>query len=489
MSEKMHLFAVVWAMAPDVFSASALIPHKPLIAHRAKASSGAGGLTMYFDDVSRSQYTLPWHLSGVELRGGGRPEFTGSQSDSIRTGSNIGDSNANLARDKAKALTKHLYGHDVESATKLLETDVEVETKLWAESTGLVGPNRSHSPYGEISGLRVCKALSTLGCIAEFWNVVTDVISENTDSQGLWEVERDERSRIVMVLFPACADLYDYTIASTVSGALGFCGKDSSSHFGKDFSVNTYHPRWKNSPKMIEPMRHSPFPIFALHIAGEEDRLAGRTVNQEEHKEKPSKALTLDDYEYIPQLRERRRSLERLLYSTAASPKDGFRGKGVHDVDSCSDDAVIEQMKTWIRSSKMDTEGHSFGSNRALQFADTVEERWIVTNEHAVESIYADIWNEIRKLYDNGCDVSNLNEELNRAEKTIISTMFITPNFSAYNAMGFKKFAVTVNAALKHITAGKMFIELFHPEYVGPKGYHNGFRRSPAPAIQICYKL
>jgi hypothetical protein len=37
------------------------------------------------------------------------------------------------------------------------------------------------------------------------------------------------------------------------------------------------------------------------------------------------------------------------------------------------------------------------------------------------------------------------------------------------------------------LTNGQMFLEVFHPEYVGKKGYNSVMRRSPFPMIQICY--
>jgi len=38
----------------------------------------------------------------------------------------------------------------------------------------------------------------------------------------------------------------------------------------------------------------------------------------------------------------------------------------------------------------------------------------------------------------------------------IMSAMFITTKFRAYNAEGFKRFAITVNAALKRLTSEKV---------------------------------
>lgn len=69
----------------------------------------------------------------------------------------------------------------------------------------------------------------------------------------------------------------------------------------------------------------------------------------------------------------------------------------------------------------------------------------------------------------------------------VTSTLFIATKFNTYNAQAFKRFVITINAALKRITGGRMFLEVFHPEYVGNHGYTHALRRSPFPMIQICY--
>jgi hypothetical protein len=53
----------------------------------------------------------------------------------------------------------------------------------------------------------------------------------------------------------------------------------------------------------------------------------------------------------------------------------------------------------------------------------------------------------------------------------VMSRLFITTKYLAYNAQSFKRFAITINAALKRLTDGRMFLEVFHPEYVGNQGY------------------
>ena len=84
---------------------------------------------------------------------------------------------------------------------------------------------------------------------------------------------------------------------------------------------------------------------------------------------------------------------------------------------------------------------------------------------------------------DTSADKDKKNDELPQ----VSSSLFIATKFNKYNAQAFKRFAITINAALKRITHGKMFLEVFHPEYVGNKGYNHALRRSPFPMIQICY--
>jgi hypothetical protein len=63
----------------------------------------------------------------------------------------------------------------------------------------------------------------------------------------------------------------------------------------------------------------------------------------------------------------------------------------------------------------------------------------------------------------------------------------VSTKFCAFNAPAFKRFAITVNAVLKRFTGGRMFLEVFHNEYVGGNGFDPSIRRSPFPMIQVCY--
>jgi hypothetical protein len=170
--------------------------------------------------------------------------------------------------------------------------------------------------------------------------------------------------------------------------------------------------------------------------------------------------------------------------------------------------------------------------NPALEFMDHID-AYTVCTEKMGEKVYAEIWQTILDIYEKGQradaeaaaekafgpvvvkekpevtqqakkprfnlsvfldslstragEVESDEEAPEEAPVNVVSSLFITTKFHTYNAQVFKRFAITINAALKRITDGRMFLEVFHPEYVGNKGYSHGLRRSPFPMIQICY--
>lgn len=190
--------------------------------------------------------------------------------------------------------------------------------------------------------------------------------------------------------------------------------------------------------------------------------------------------------------------------------------------------------EAWIAKRRY-TDERRTKKNRALQFADCVGDRWTVSSHKIAEKVYADIWRLIADLYSVGVEADrtmgvlpaapapapesggederrsshfDFMKSLSRSfqpawgdsaakkraqeEKqrpTVVSSMFVTTKFCAYNAQAFKRFAITINAALKRLTGGRMFIEVYHNEYTGQSGFDNALRRSPFPMIQICYEV
>ena len=144
-------------------------------------------------------------------------------------------------------------------------------------------------------------------------------------------------------------------------------------------------------------------------------------------------------------------------------------------------------MNDWISNNKENKD------NKALQFAGTNDDRWTITKATSEEELYSEIWDDIYHLYILVQDSNDsITEDTDATKEQIVrSTMFITTKYSLFNANQFKRFAVTVNGMLKQLNInaeGEMFLELFHPEYVGKKSCKSSYRRSPFPTLQICYR-
>lgn len=166
---------------------------------------------------------------------------------------------------------------------------------------------------------------------------------------------------------------------------------------------------------------------------------------------------------------------------------------------------VIEMCQTWMKKSRfVDARGKE--ENLALQYTDALLESdtfWTISTHKIGELIYADLWKAICKLHEAGIQAD---EEAKQAKEAVTqaaeeapsrsnvlfnqfdwmrslgrsfqvppvdrqsdfspkqpivvkSSAFVATKFCAFNAQSFKRFAITVNAALKRLAGGHMFIE------------------------------
>jgi hypothetical protein len=457
--------------------------------------------------------------------------------------------------------------------------------QLWAKTSGVVGDNLGDKLHRETLGMSVCGATSVVGCMAQFWQAIVAVIDEHTDDayptkwtmQAADNLEKKNQNvqsaeQIYYAVFPNCQELYDYKTMFTFVTAMEF-SKELCLHLGSRFSLTLFHPNFKNSPRMLSPERHSPFPCTGLQF-GEPPSLVSwpkSTSPSTSTSTPPPKATRqssgtfkkpVDETEQddsplagsrIRDLNDQRNYFEVLFNSAAVTGSDGDDSVvALNDfyaeelVDSLSKSFENEKhlrksnlpkstvkgmLQTWISQNRY-TNNVQRQQNRALQFIDTVaDERWIISEHKIAEKVYADIWKAVSDLYDIGCradkeyeaglSASRENRANDVPEKSqtssqfdwmkalhrpflsghgvtddqrrdgvqpvIRSSVFVSTNFCAFNAQSFKRFAITINAALKRLTNGQMFLEVFHPEYVGKKGYNSLMRRSPFPMMQICY--
>jgi hypothetical protein len=210
--------------------------------------------------------------------------------------------------------------------------------------------------------------------------------------------------------------------------------------------------------------------------------------------------------------------------------------------------SVKDICRNWMRQNRFVDPRTRRNENRALRYMDTIDDsRWTISSEKIAEMEYAKIWTVISNLWEVGqtADRASLQIALSqRLSKTIVnatssetidplpatkgdhsqpssqfpfsflafanhrgaappaekprpsdiqrpvvveSSILVSTKFCAFNAPAFKRFAITVNAVLKRFTKGRMFLEVFHNEYVGQEGFDPSLRRSPFPMIQVSY--
>ena len=471
---KCHAAALLlfWSTLPVV---SAFLPGHSLTS---KILIGQSTALFYFDDVSRD------HTFGWTPKGSG-----GGESDGIGTTS----FGSGAAKEKADAVQKRLFGHDLESASFLSNAQIEDETRQWIKDTGLVGSEDAASATsiygGDLLGLETHNSSSLVDCLASAWRSIVTLIDDNADEYhptDIWETDNVEHSQLSLEIFPRCEALYDYDALKMMGSAMDFC-QNSCTHYGKRFRVVLFHPRYEHAPKMMYPEYHSPFPSIGLHVLGESEAVANNDDQERDEvarigqpEDKAEIITSSDIVDFVPQLSEKKRSLEKLFNSPAAvSPEADSRSFG-HTYQELSDKDIIAASKQWIRD-------QSIEKPSSLKYMDTVFDDMIKVSDATIaEQAYADIWEHISSLYNAG---KIIDEEDGNSCGGVVRSLFIAKTYSSYNASEFKRFAVTVNAALKQITNGKIFLELFHPEYVGSKaGDQHSNRRSPYPMIQICYR-
>jgi hypothetical protein len=216
---------------------------------------------------------------------------------------------------------------------------------------------------------------------------------------------------------------------------------------------------------------------------------------------------------------------------------------------SLTDTSVKDICRNWMRQNRFVDRARR-KENRALRYMDTIDDaRWTVSSEKIAEMEYAKIWTVISDLWEVGqsadrATLQTVQSQRLQATKTIVnatasetivpsptsrddhsqpsnsfpfiflafannrgapppaekprpseihrpvvveSSVLVSTKFCAFNAPAFKRFAITVNAVLKRFTKGRMFLEVFHNEYVGQEGFDPSLRRSPFPMIQVSY--
>lgn len=374
----------------------------------------------YFDDISR---------------------FYSEDSSSVDDNDLLRRVNARAAADKIAAIQR-LLGNNADTASALSRKEIRKQLKTWSQQSGAVGQMWGDELYNRLLGTKVCPYADVEGCLAYYWSTVVQLIRE--DDQ--------QKDGVYLISYPYSKALYTYDTFALFHSALDL-GRDLCHHLGSDFALTIFHPKYKNAPALFSPERHSPFPTAGLDFS----------PKRKQPDLPPDDSYSLDT---------QRISLERLFNSAAAStPSDIILVQGGKKVPLYSTDEVIKRTQRWFELGLL-------RPSKALQYADTVDERWFVSKATIAEEAYADIWALIFELRQVGGQYSS----------GVVSSIMIAPSFCTFNAPQWRTFAITLNATLKRLMDGKIFIEIFHAEYTGITTATNDLRRSPYPTILVCYK-
>jgi len=406
----------------------------------------------YFDDASRKSNHLDNKLD-ITSDLWKNVVFV-SQGDEVKT--------PEYKNQKLEALQKTLFGYDLSSTTALKKAEIDGILEDWIEKVDFA-KEYLQLEYDANVGIHIDSTSSLVGCYSKLWNHISSY-ANNPEKSSEYDIE--------MILFPLCPELYKYENMARMMKDLETCASFCSK-FGKDFSIDSFHPTYENEPAMLNPTKHSPFPCFGIRRS----RLFSSDVNEALRSTGTSTSVDKEiDTIFSDITNETRNELEKLFSSKAASKSDELHMDDLYESDTqLSDEHYTSEMKEWMDSI-------SKTNSKALKYANVIDDRWIISRSALEESLYCEIWTNIHQhMVDS--------EEAQNDEK-LTSFVFIPINFLPYNAQRFKKIAISMNKSLvRHASNGGVYIgELFHPEFVGSDDAQSELRRSPFPAIQIIFE-
>mmetsp|Transcript_625 Transcript_625/g.983 ORF Transcript_625/g.983 Transcript_625/m.983 type:complete len:420 (+) Transcript_625:70-1329(+) len=358
---------------------------------------------------------------------------------------------AKASVDKMEMIKSRIIGYNAASASQLTRKEVKKKTRDWIKKSGTIGQMEGTELFENLAGIKVCRESDIVGCIAYFWRIIV---------KDILQVDRDGRDHSVyMVVFPNCKALYTYDNLKLLNQAITL-GSEICMYLGSEVSLTLFHPSYKNSPKMFSPERHSPFPTSGVQFRPNKNLM---------------RELPKDNTLYVDK---QRIYLERIFNSAAGSSPFEETGsaslKKEDNLNIGTPDAIIKMTQEWLDDNKYI---ENKDANQALKYMETTS-GWFVSKAIMAEEAYADVWGIIYQLLKQP------------SEQDVISAILVAPSFSLYNAVEWRKFAITINAALKRTTEGKMKLELFHPEFVyaGKNRKCKDRRTTPFPTLQIIFQ-
>ena len=435
------------------------------------AATDSSSAIFYFDDISRRRFpdSSHWTPSILEqIQFASSPcsvSVSVSDSDSLGSGNLLSDS---YAAEKLEQLQKSLLGYDAASASTLKAIEVQDIIANWMDSVCFDSDFFSSShDHGCSRSIRVCNGSSVVECMSYIW----DCINESQEDMSQKE-SHPFSACIDMIVFPYCSDLYKYELMQQITQDLSECAEYCNS-FGKEYVASAFHPNFNFEPRMLSPVRHTPFPCFGLHRPDRsQDSVpyADENVNDTDGSANvpvdPEVGSMFDDMEIMA----RERSNLEDIFSLEATPGFTKHDKMAKFISELGNDSsyYIDKTQNWMAQ-------ECNYNNPALKHSSSIGDRWRVESSMTAEAIYREAWKSI-------LDAKRSAREGNAS--TSASAMFIATKFSLYNAQRFKRIALSINKSLK-ISKSDVAMELFHPEFVGQSNASSEFRRSPFPSLQF----
>jgi len=423
----------------------------------------------YFDDISRRRSSP--NSSSI---------WTPSILDQIHFASSPCTSTPKVpdyGKEKLEQLQKSLFGYDAATARQLTAIEVQAVIQRWLDSVNFDSEFFTlSSDHRSSRNVKVCNGESVIECLSDVWDSIDDSRAkfQTTRSKGKSRsnsYKNDMSSHIELIIFPLCPDMYNYKIVQRTIQELRECYQYCSS-FGKEYVVSAFHPNFNNEPRMLSPIRHSPFPCIGLHtrrrteseeIGPLNEMLTMNSIIHDNIDGNASNKMETVDHE--------RKSLESIFNTEAVT---GSYNDAMVESIAVDEEVLyfVEQTQHWM------TQQCKNENNSALRYCDSIGDRWSVTSSRLEETIYREVWKTILEVL----KVKKLQDQ--KREALDASAILIASNFSLYNAQRFKRIAVSINKSLRNAKCD-ISMELFHPEFVGQNDAASYFRRSPFPTLQI----
>lgn len=314
---------------------------------------------------------------------------------------------------------------------------------------------QSNAKYGSIASVSVASCTTIVGCLARLWDAIVELV-ENIPE------EEENIDTIHLVAFPRATDLWDYDQMSTLMMACEFAKQQVllQSSVGKndemvELTLDLFHPKYKNSPKLWSPDKHSPFPTAGIQVKRREGKNAATASSS--FGQIPKSISTLEQLESLflsaPALHTH--DDDDFAFPTMNSTSNSPGIPASRYIDGSSD--VLRGCNDWMKQYCKEHPKYSlkFQNSNDLRSFD-----WVFASPEVAEDddedrngavtnfadynyfLYKTLWATLRDME---------RQFSNGNGKSAMKTRMIVAEQYHDTAENFQRFAVTINAALRRL--------------------------------------